>query len=153
MSRPSHTALHEAAHAVVAYILGYKVKEIVVNPDGTGYCTIFYRIGRHKECPITMVNILLAGHEAEVLWCRRKLTEMPSGDLRMIAGLGVSWTGINIQRDPLRKFLRRWKKTIWEVAAMADKGRIAGRHFHSFMRTACACRPGIPKMCTIKSLK
>ncbi len=147
MSRPSHTALHEAAHAVVAYILGYKVKEIVVNPDGTGHCLVLFRVGRGAECPITRANIFLAGHEAEVLWCGRKLTQMPRDDLKMTMRLGISWTGINILREPLGDFLRRWKKTIWEVAAMADKGRVTGRRFRSFMHARCNYRPSMPKMC------
>lgn len=151
--KPSSTAVHEAAHAVVAYILGYKVLEIVVRPDRSGYCNIRFRAPRNKrvkwnaECPITMANILMAGHEAEVLWCGRPLTSMPSSDLGDLKKLGISWTGINIQREQLRKFLKKWKVTLFTVARMADKGRITGRKFHSYMRTRCASRPGMPKMC------
>ena len=153
MRRPSDTALHEAGHAVVAYILGYKVLDVVVHQDRTGYCNVRFRVPRDKrakwraECPITVANILMAGHEAEVLWCGRKLTSMPSSDLGDLKKLGISWTGINIQREQLGKFLRKWKTTVFEVARMADKGRLTGRRFHSYMATRCASRPRMPKMC------
>ncbi len=144
---PSATAVHEAAHAVVAYILGYKVLEIVVLPDKSGYCRILFRSPWKNECPITATNILIAGHEAEVLWRGRKLTSMPASDLKMLQRLGVSWTGINIQRDKLRKFLRNWKRTIFTVAVMVDKGPVSGRKFRAYMRTRLDAVPKPPKMC------
>ncbi len=142
MSKPSTVALHEAAHAVVAYLSGVRVLEVVITGEGTGFCNVS-AVGR-KACVIVDACITIAGHEAEVLWCGRDVTIMPLGDLTDLSRMKLSWTGCGIVRRSVSACLKNWKRTVWEVARELDnRGRLTERRFVGIIKTRVLSRPGV----------
>lgn len=122
MVRPSAVSVHEAAHAVVTHQLGLKAMGLEKINDDEGFSD-----NEHPECPVTAATIILAGHEAEILWLGQDPKMFPAEDLKNLEQLGVSITGCNIVRDPIIKFLRSHKKLIWSVAHELDKRKKVSR--------------------------
>ena len=122
MKKPSKTTVHEASHAVIAHQLGLKVVEIVVEGNEVGHCD-----SERSGCPITDACIMLAGHEAEILWFDADPRLFPDVDFKNLKKIKVSTTGCNIVRDPIIAFLKAHKKLIWHVARELDKRKMISR--------------------------
>ncbi len=151
MRRPSDTALHEAAHAVIAHLLGVRVTELCLTgkiKGAMGYASMV-----PTRCKVVQVAILQAGQIAECLWRGRPAHNMPSGDLRAMVSKGFSWTGLNIIRADVEKCLRAWKPVVFIVARALERDRkMSGAEFARLMKPV-SVRPPAPKIAKLKLYK
>ncbi len=144
MKRPSDNAIHEAGHAVMIHLtrLGW-VNKIVVGERGRGY-TIHRIPVKNKPDPILLTIILLAGREAENLWCGAKRGWYPTTDLKAMQRLGVTERGVAVLLKDVRSCLRKWKKSVWAVVAALDssgRGVVWRGQFERIMRETGYVRP------------
>lgn len=93
-------ARHEAAHAVIAELVGHEVISVKLTRPGYGVCKV-----RHTcEDPMRLGMIALAGHAADMKWHRFGMWRRVSdSDLRMFRRLGFrdmsAVTVLNIARN------------------------------------------------------
>lgn len=116
MRRPSITAIHESAHALIAHLLGEKVSEIAVKEDETGYTAI-----HHSGDKVIQTCVMIAGHEAEVLYCGRDIHSVPSSDWNTLSKIKTSSTGANIVRREVVRCLKGNKRTLFHLARIIDE--------------------------------
>jgi len=122
--KPTPTSIHESAHAITAHLLGEKVDRLV-NEGETGYASIF-----HCKDKVIRTAVVIAGHEADVLWCGAKVTIVPYHDWKALDKIGTSSIGANIIREPLVKFLKGNKRVIFHIARVLDeRGEMSRRIF------------------------
>jgi Peptidase M50B-like len=63
MPDPAGTAIHEAGHAVLGHLLGLRVKQVVLHPEGGGTCQFTTRP------PVRTALVVLAAGEAAEAAC------------------------------------------------------------------------------------
>lgn len=130
----SDTALHEAAHAVIGHALGLHVCSLSVVRKGDALGQVVFS-WRKKPCPVVMAAMLMAGHEACVLWRGHKVDRVPGSDWDAVRRAGVSVTGVRLVRPELLWALRQYKKLIFAVARELDQsGRMSRRKFLAVMK-------------------
>jgi hypothetical protein len=118
------TALHEAAHAVVAHRLGAKVRRlwIVQRPvrnlrNTRGYTEIWYPKRQGRIDAFARTIICLAGHEAEHRVYGRPITALPLGDLHDLYALGMATdASLNLAGWTTRRYVRWHLPAIRRVA-------------------------------------
>ena len=130
------TAIHEAAHAVVAHVMGERVELLTISQRITdtlgckvrhGNCRIGYTVRRGKSDPISMAVVSLAGHEAEVIMCGRPIQFLPAGDYKDLLKLGCSERNANVVGWMARKFIRANAKAIRRVAWLLNERGVMTR--------------------------
>ncbi len=136
------TALHEAAHAVVAHALGQRVTRLwlVQRPahalrDTRGYTEIVYPKRHGRVDPFARTVVCLAGHEAEHRVYGRPITALPLGDLRDIEAIGVGEKSLNLAGWLTRRYVRWHLPAIRRVAvALRERGALGRRQFLAALR-------------------
>lgn len=83
-ARPLWVCRHEAAHAVVAHVLGEHVVSLTVDARG-GMTATAYGV---RFDPLRFGMATMAGHAADVLWSRARPTNPPRDDNRMLGQVG-----------------------------------------------------------------
>lgn len=136
MKIPSHTSIHEIGHALVAYALCEKIVEIVKEGDGRGYCKIYHIKNKYRiKDKIKMSCVMVAGHFAEVVFCKQDIKFWPEEDHKALQKIGTTIEGVNVIKEPIIKFLKRHKNTIFHLALILDeKGRIGRNTFYRLLR-------------------
>jgi hypothetical protein len=139
------TALHEAAHAVVAHRLGQKVLGVGLEqrgPEGScrtrGWTTVNYKTRGRRVDPIAVGVVSLAGHEAERIAYARPRTLLPLGDLREVYRLGVAThQTLNLLGWFARRYVQHNLPAIRRVALVLNqRGSLSRRQFLAAMRAA-----------------
>lgn len=135
------SAIHEAAHAVVAHTLRGCVKTVKLDPknprNGETYYTLRKRRGRHD--PVTVAVTALAGHEAEHRICGRPLSLLPAGDYATVLNLGCSRRTANLIGWLTRQYVRWAERDIRRVArALLKRGSLNRRQFLAALREKAA---------------
>lgn len=84
--RPIRTCRHEAAHAIVAEVLGYTVLKVVIRGAQDGFNDI---ASRYKAVdPLRMGTVYAAGLAAEMRWHRASPRRISASDGQEIHKLG-----------------------------------------------------------------
>lgn len=83
-ARPLWVCRHEAAHAVVAHVLGEHVFGVQLNARGGQTLTTLPR----RPDPLRLGMISMAGHAADVLWSRFPEGKFPADDLADLRAQG-----------------------------------------------------------------
>ncbi len=137
------TALHEAAHAVIAHRLGHKVQRLWIESlpkrglrNTRGYTETCYKTRNRRPDAFAVVVVALAGHEAEHMVYGRPITALPMSDLRDIYRCGVATSqSLNLAGWISRKCVRRDMKAIRRVAvALRVRGSLNRRQFLAVIR-------------------
>lgn len=129
MARRS-TAIHEAAHAVVAEIVGARVQRVCLISDTVGFSEAAYTHRRGKVDPVARGVVSLAGHEAERRFYRRPRTLLPKGDYEAVLALGCSGDSANALAEIARRMVRWYTPEIKRVAkALLRGGSLNRRQF------------------------
>jgi hypothetical protein len=125
------TALHEAAHAVVAEVSGAPVHRLWLESDNVGYAEASYPKRRGRIDPVVRGVVALAGHEAECRFTRRPKRLLPYGDYENVLSLGCSPDSVNALGEIARRMVRWYAKDIKRVARalIANEGRLNRRQF------------------------
>lgn len=124
------TAIHEAAHAVIAEVAGAPVQRVVLSSDTVGYAEAAYPHRRGRVDPVVRGVVALAGHEAECRFYGRPKTLLPAGDLRTVEALGCSSDSVNALGEIARRMVRWYAPQIKRVArALVARGTLNRRQF------------------------
>lgn len=134
--KPSYTAIHEVGHALVAFILGCRIGEIVKKNDTDGYCLIYHPKNEFGvKDKVIMSCVMIAGHLAEVVFCGNDIRCVPESDYKRLFKIGTSIKGANILNHDLMKFLKGNKNTVFHLARLLDeRGRIGRNTFLKELR-------------------
>ena len=139
------TALHEAAHAVVAHRLGEKVTRLWINQRGRegrcrthGFTEIVYLRRGRKLNPFSRMIVCLAGHEAEHMVYGRPHSLLPRGDLRDIYALGMTTDqSLNLAGWLTRRYVRWHLPAMRRVAKeLGARGKLDRRGFLRALRAS-----------------
>lgn len=124
------TALHEAAHAVVATRLGYVVTSINLKTPRTGY--VMYRnvpvSGPRplpiRPCPLELAVISLAGDAVEQRLGTYRRDQLMSSHVRELTRIGASrWAVFSVAAPAARRLVRRLWPEIERVASALEELR------------------------------
>lgn len=116
-------AIHEAAHAVVALSLGFRVAEVLIRPSGSGHCRL--ADGHRSITPDVAAIWSIAGYEGEVKFDRTDGTRpdvRSSGYDKDLEGVRKRWpelTDQDIERERLRasRVLDAWVQAVDQLAS------------------------------------
>ena len=137
------TALHEAAHAVVAHRLGEKVTRLWITQRGRegrcrtkGFTEIDYLKRSGRINPFTRTIVCLAGHEAEHMAYGRPIALLPEGDLSDLYALGMTTDeSLNLAGWVTRRYVRWNLPAIRRVGGeLVARGRLSRRGFLKALR-------------------
>lgn len=131
--KPSSIAIHEAAHAVVAWALGSKVDRITLGPK-PGHGLTVTRTFRYRGCskpdPVVVACIQTAGYVADLLWNGAVSGRLPAEDYVNWKREGVGKWGHWVVRDWLMPVLRARRRQVMRVArALDERGTLTGKEF------------------------
>lgn len=117
------TCLHEAAHAVIAHLFGFKVYKLNVAPEGKhGFTEMEIPV-----CPIMDTLMSLAGSAAESLWKGRPYGEISPEDYNDLRRRHISPGGMGSLYPTVRGLLRKNKSHVYRVAKELKKNRKLSR--------------------------
>lgn len=140
MKQPSPAALHEAAHAVVAYTLWHQVKAMsVIRPRNGKALRGRTLIGKHsrtrKACPVSMLIILMAGSEAEIQWQGLGHDLLSRGEQPMAFMERTSPLGMKYLLPITQRLVRENKGAIYKLAhALDHHGALTGHQVRGLLK-------------------
>jgi hypothetical protein len=129
--RTIRVARHEAAHAVVATMLGFQVERVFLTNRGTGGCVT--RDPR-RPCPLMLGMIAMSGHAADRKWSGVPLMLVPAGDHRIVKRLGFSGRSLPTLVALARGQVEVHAELILRVARELKKRDLTGREVRAIIR-------------------
>lgn len=131
-ARPQRVCLHEAAHAVVGHVLGYRVFSLSVHRYGGDSA----QMGPRRPDPLQHAMVALAGHAAEVLWCRQPVTHVPQDDHLELVAMGFKGRSFPTLLALAQGQCRTHEVRIRAVAAALKARDLDRKAFLSVLRAA-----------------
>ena len=127
--------VHEASHALVAHIFGFKVHRLKVW-EGEEYIRGFTSM-ELPRCPILDAFVTLAGSAGESLWQKRTKGEVSQDDWQDMKRRRISGMGLALVLPQLNKLLRKNKKAIYRLAKGLKKTKnVARKEFLEIIRAS-----------------
>ena len=120
--------VHEACHAIVAHVFGFKVYKVTVRESKNWFSG--RALMEVPVCPVLDSFVTLAGSAGEVLWQTRKSGEVSVDDWKEMRRRRISGIGMALVIPQLNKLLKKNKKVIYRVAkALNKKGTLLRKEF------------------------
>ncbi len=132
MKRRIKVCRHEAAHAVVAHALGFKVLRIKITSESTGFTETYH--SEKTPCPMMLGMVAMAGKCADRLWHRLGRGWFPEADLRTVKRLGYSWRAIATLEALAMAQVHEHAETIDRVARELKKRDLTGRELIALIK-------------------
>jgi len=129
--RTIRTARHEAAHAVIAEAVGYRVSRVWLLAEDAGFTEHRHPI---LPDPLKRAMIAMAGHAAEMRWHRAKKTHVPAGDHRTVLAMGFRGRSLPTILMLARGAVEENAEAIDAVARELVKSDLTGRDVRRIMR-------------------
>jgi hypothetical protein len=126
-------ATHEAAHAVIAHVLGEKVTAVVLKGRG-GWCD--HSTTRLPD-PLRLGIIAMAGHAAEIRSSRfrpGKRTRVPADDHTFLVSMGFRGRSLATLLSMSLVFVTDYKAEIAAVAKELEERDLYEKDFRRMMR-------------------
>ncbi len=132
MSRRIKVCRHEAAHAVVAHMLGFTVIRIKITGASTGFTET--SCSKKTTCPMMLGMVAMAGKCADRRWHRIGRDWFPEGDLRTVKRLGYSWRAIATLEALAMAQVEEHADVIDRVARELKKRDLSAREFRALLK-------------------
>lgn len=133
-ARPLWVCRHEAAHAVVAHIVGEHVFAVQLSArGGLTMCSL-----PRRPDPLRLGMVSMAGHAADVLWSRFPEAKFPPDDLADLRAQGFRGPSLPTLFALAAGQCQVHESKIRAVAAALKKGDLDRRAFLKALRSAPA---------------
>lgn len=143
-TRPLWVCRHEAAHAVVAHVMGDWVHSLTVEPRRGGWTAHSPR-SMHPD-PLRQGMIAMAGHAADVLWSRRNPLHGPKDDDLALKQLGFRGPSFPTLLALAQGQCVEHENKIRAVAAALKKSDLDRRGFLKALRASAPAAPGLSSL-------
>lgn len=125
------TALHEAAHAIIAEHFGIHVRRIELHAEGGGIC---YYDRRCNSGPLVQCLVAVAGSVADCVWSGAPLRKYSPCDLELICERGIRGKDVHALADVCRPLLLARRRQIFRVArALTKRQALTGRELRELL--------------------
>jgi hypothetical protein len=123
-------ARHEAAHAVIGELLGFRVFELSIGGE-LGNCGL--KIGPKKADPLQLAMVVMAGHAADVLFNGRRKTRIAKEDHAVLVKMGFKGRSFPTLLALAMGIVSENELTIRTVANFLKKKDLTGREVRKIM--------------------